>query len=365
MIPIAQPKLQDASIEEVMKTLRSGKLAQGEKVTQFEKDFAEYTGYKFGIATNNGTSALHTILKSVGVGFRDEVIVPDFTFFATASAVKMCGAKPVFADIDPTTFNVTATDIKEVITDKTKAVIGVNLFGHMCSADKIGEFLHKEGIIFIEDSAQSHGATCKSGKQHGDYTHASCYSFYPTKNMTTGEGGMITTDREIPTQSIARGFINHGQYIEKYVHNFIGYNYRMTDISASIGLHELKHLENYNKRRREIAKMYTENIDVYGVTTPSELRGYKHVYHQYVLRIEKNCSLSRDEFASYLNSKGIGTAIHYPIPLHLQPIWASDYHQKICPDTREVCEQVLSIPVHPQLLDREIDYIIETINSVK
>jgi perosamine synthetase len=361
VIPIAKPFTGEEEIEAVTEVLRSGMLAQGKNVAQFEEDFAKYCGVREAVAVNNGTAALHAALLALGVSSGDEVIVPDFTFFATASSVCMCGARPVFADVDEKTFNVAVDSVEEKISPKTRAVIGVHLFGQPFDVTPLRELCEDAKIPLIEDAAQAHGATYH-GKKVGGLGDAACFSFYPTKNMTTGEGGMVTTDNRDLAVKI-RVIINHGQS-EKYLHTCLGYNYRMTDIGAAIGLVQLRKLGSFNTRRQETAAFYDDHIPADGIETPVVVPGMTHVYHQYVLKVTPECRLSRDQLAIALRDKGIGTAVHYPIPLHRQPVFEECARKGSCPVADQLAGEVLSLPVHPLVTDKEREYICECINEV-
>jgi len=360
VIPIAGPSIDDREVEAVSRVLRSGMLAKGPLVEEFEKKFSVYCGTKHGVAMNSGTAALHAALLALGIGPGDEVIVPAFTFFATASSVCMCGAAPVFADVDPDTFNISSDAVGESITQRTRAVIGVHLFGQPFEVRPLLEICEERGISLVEDAAQAHGAEYH-GQKTGSLGTGGCFSFYPTKNMTTGEGGMVTTDDPVLTTRM-RQFIDHGQE-KKYFHTRIGYNYRMTDMSAALGLVQLEKLDDMNGRRKEIASYYTDHITTSGISTPVVAPGMTHVYHQYVVKVTEGCSLTRDTLAAYLQKMGIGTAVHYPLAVHRQPVFSGSKTAD-CPVAEELSKTVLSLPVHPLVTDEECRYICETLNEV-
>jgi len=336
-------------------------LASGDRVVEFEKKFADFCGSNHAVAINNGTAALHAALLACGIGPGDEVIVPAFTFVATATAVAMCGAKPVFADVDEKTFNIDPRQVSEKITPKTKAVIGVHIFGQPCDIEALQEICEVKSLKFIEDAAQAHGALYKNARA-GSFGHLACFSFYATKNMITGEGGMVTTSDKAYNARL-RLLINHGQS-EKYLHTILGYNYRMTDIGAALGLVQLKKLEKFNLRRRKNAEYYNANLSVKGLSLPFVGSGRNHVYHQYVIRLTEEFPLNRTAFMDYLKSKGIGSAVHYPIPLHRQPLFGLDNDPDPCPVSTSLAGSVLSLPVHPLLDQKELAYICDTINRV-
>lgn len=361
MIPVGKPAISDEEIGAVAQVMRSGMLAQGPRVTLFENEFARYCGVHHGIAVNSGTAALHAALLALGIRPGDEVIVPSFTFFATASSVCMCGAKPVFADVDEDSFNLSVDAVQEALTQRTRAVIGVHLFGQPFAVRPIQEICGERGIHYVEDAAQAHGATYH-GRKVGSMGTAGCFSFYPTKNMTTGEGGLITTGDPDLAQRIRR-IINHGQS-EKYLHTFLGYNFRMTNIGAAIGLAQLQKLDSFNARRRDTAQYYDARIRCPGLILPQVIAGVEHVYHQYVVRVTGECRLTRDQLAILLREKGIGTAVHYPVPLHRQPVFLRCAQKVRCPVADTLAAEVLSLPVHPLVTDDERTYICSCINEV-
>lgn len=356
MINIAKPIIIDEEIEAVTEVLKSGMLAQGKKVEQFQKEFAQYTQSKYGVATSSGTTALHTALVAADIGPGDEVITTPFTFAATANSVLYSGAKPVFADIDPKTFNLDAASVEEKITDKTKAILPVHLYGQPADMDAICEVAQKHDLKIIEDAAQAHGAVYK-GKKIGSIGDLGCFSFYPTKNITTGEGGMVTTNNEELAEKA--GMVRaHGES-QRYEHEILGYNYRMTDIAASIGLTQLKHIDEFNAKRNENAEYLTQHLqEIDGVTPPYVADDVTHVFHQYTIRVAK-----RDEFKDFLNENGIGTGVHYPIVLYKQPYYQAQNITGNCPEAESAASEVLSIPVHPSLTQDDLDTIIDVIKQ--
>ena len=351
MINIAKPIIGDEEIEAVTEVLKSGMLAQGPKVEEFQKAFAEYTESKYAVATSSGTTALHAALKAVDVQKGDEVITTPFTFAATSNSVLYSDATPVYCDIDPVTFNLDPSKIEEKITDKTKAILPVHLYGQPADMCPIMEIAEEHDLKVIEDAAQAHGSTYK-GKKIGSIGDMGCFSFYPTKNMTTGEGGMVTTnDEELDEKA---GMIRaHGES-KRYEQSLLGYNYRMTDIAASIGLVQLDNIDKFNRIRNENAAYLNDALsNVEGITTPEVAADRTHVFHQYTIRV----SDKRDEFREYLTQNGIGTGVHYPIVLYKQP-----YYQKLgitgnCPEAECAAKQVISLPVHPSLTHDELDTV--------
>ncbi|QSZ68395.1 DegT/DnrJ/EryC1/StrS family aminotransferase [Methanofollis aquaemaris] len=358
-VPIARPLLGTEEADAVSAVLASGMVAQGEQTARFEEEFAGFCGASHAVATNSGTSALHAALLAAGVEPGDEVIVPAFSFIATATAVSMCGATPAFADVEEATATIDPESAATLVTPRTKAVIGVHLYGQPCDAGAINDLCADRNLIFIEDAAQAHGAEYH-GKKTGSLGDLACFSFYATKNMTTGEGGMVTTgDDEYATH--LRRIINHGQ-AEKYLHTELGYNYRMTDIAAAVGRVQLEKLPAFNQRRRETATYYTRHIRVGGLLTPVVTPDRSHVWHQYVMRATPACPLSRDDLMARLRKKGIGTAVHYPVPINKQPLYQAKFSS--CPVSERLAASVFSIPVHPAVNDEERAYIAATINEV-
>jgi perosamine synthetase len=361
MIPIAQPAIGEEEIAAVADVLRSGMLAQGEVVARFEGAFARFCHADHAVAVNSGTAALHVALMALGIGPGDEVIVPSFTFIATASSVSMCGARPVFVDIDPLTFTLAPEQVEERVTDRTKAVIGVHLFGHPFDIAAIQDICEDRRLLLIEDAAQAHGARFM-GEPVGGFGTVSCFSFYPTKNMTTGEGGMVVTGDPDIAERI-RVLINHGQQ-KKYLHTQLGFNYRMTNIGAAIGYEQLKKLNNMNSQRRANAAYYTAHLTHPGIERPCCKAHAEHVYHQYVVKMNEEFPMTRKEFMEYLQGKGIGSAVHYPTPLHRQPIYLSTLPPVPCPVSDTCAGSVLSLPVHPHVGISDCHYICQCINEV-
>jgi perosamine synthetase len=361
-IPIAQPAAGDEEIAAVERVLRSGMFASGPEVAKFEKEFAAYCGVNHAVAVSNGTTALHAALASAGIGPGDEVIVPSFSFIATATCVSMCGARPVFADVDPRYFTIDPDSVNNLIRKTTKAVIGVHLFGQPFDIEPVTELCNDHSLILIEDAAQSHGSQYK-GKMTGGFGKGGCFSFYPTKNMTTGEGGMITTDDPGYAATIRR-FINHGQS-EKYLHTSLGYNYRMTDIGAAIGRVQLGKLDQFNTRRNWNASLLDSHIRKPGLVLPERRDGGTHVFHQYVVRVTGDFCMNRQQLMEILKEKGIGTAVHYPIPIHRQPVYGPVAKGVTCPVSDALSKEVMSLPVHPLVTDDQLDYIGKVIREVE
>jgi perosamine synthetase len=302
LIPIAKPVIGKEEIRAVEEVLRSGMLVQGEKVEEFERAFSDYINVTHAIAVANGTIALDAALKTLRIKQGVEVIVPSFTFISTANSILFQSAKPVFADVDERTFNISPNDVLEKITDRTKAIIGVHLFGHPFDVKAIQEICEDHNLILIEDCAQAHGAEYE-GIKVGSFGIAGCFSFYATKNMTTGEGGMITINNN-EIANVCRQLRNHGES-QKYFHTRLGYNYRMTDIQAAIGLAQLNKLDDFNEKRIKHAEYLNKHIKASGLKLPHRKNGIKHVYHQYAITIEEEegVTISRTEFMKYLKNK--------------------------------------------------------------
>lgn len=363
MIPIAKPHLDNKEIQAVSKVLKSGFLTQGKIVEEFEREFANYIGVKYAIATNSGTSALHTSLAALNIKKGDEVITSDFSFISSASSILMQGGKPVFCDIDPKTFNISADTIFEKINKKTKAILPVHLFGQPCNMKKINNIANDFNLPVIEDSCQAHGADFNK-KKAGSLGKVGIFSFYPTKNMTTGEGGIITTNCKKIAEK-AKIIRNHGQ-IKQYLHDFLGYNYRMTDLSAAIGLIQLKKLKGFNIKRQNNARYLSRNLkNLDGIITPFISENSNHVFHQYTIRITSEFINSRDKVHKLLNNFGVGTGIYYPMPIHKQLIFKRLKYIDHLPIVEKISKEVLSLPVHPFLTKNDLIKIIESVDKCR
>lgn len=359
-IPIAKPIIGDEEIEAVDAVLRSGMLAQGESVRRFEEEFSKYLGVKNSIAVSNGTTALDLALKGLGLGPGDEVISPAFTFIASANCALYQGCRPVFADVDEKTFNIDPEDMVEKITSRTKAVVGVHLYGQPFDLKAIQQICQDHNLALVEDCAQAHGAEY-NGKKVGSFSHG-CFSFYATKNMTTGEGGMITTNDDSLAARL-RLLRSHGD-TGKYNHVLLGHNYRMMNLQASLGLVQLKRLEDFTAKRISNADLLSKKIKIKGLTTPYKANNVRHVYHQYVVRVEDDFSASRERLMEYLQANQIGSAVHYPKPVYEHPLYKElGYGDVSCPVSEELSRCVLSLPVHPSIGRNDIEYIAETINK--
>jgi len=350
MIGIAKPLIGKEEIEAVRKVLESGMIACGPQTAEFEKSFSDYIGTKYAISTTSGTTALHLALLSLGIKNSDEVILPSFSFIATANSVLFCKAKPVLCDVDSKTFNIDVKKIKGLISQKTKAIMPVHLYGQPADMNPILEIAEKNDLFVIGDAAQAHGAEYNDD-MIGSFGDVECFSFYPTKNMTTGEGGIITTNNEEIAEK-ALSIRNHGREQTKwgYEHGRLGYNYRMTDITAAIGNEQLRKLPNFIKKRRENAKYLDENLN--GVDTPFVLKNTKHVYHQYTIK-----SKNREELIDELKKNEIGYGIYYPKPLHYYNHLKKYAHSDL-KNSEQLANEVLSLPVHPALEKKDLEKIV-------
>jgi perosamine synthetase len=360
-IPLIRPIIGAQEVEAASRVLRSGMLAQGAIAADFERKFAHYVGVNEAVALSSGTAALDVAVKSAGIKQGDEVITTAFSFIASANAILYQGARPIFADIKQNTFNVDPQDLQAKITNKTKAVLAVHLFGQPFDVAAIREICEDHDLLLIEDCAQAPGAEYKGGKVGSFGT--GCFSFYATKNMTTGEGGMVTTG-DAAVARTARLLRDHGQ-ADKYVHTVLGYNYRMTDVEAAVGIVQLEKLDAMNAKRIGNAYYLNRHLTLEGATLPHAARGTTHVYHQYVIMLTREAT-DRNRFAAYLQAHGIGCAVHYPLPIYQQPLYQSlGYTRELaaCPVADEVAQSVLSLPVHPALTRDDLEYIVQTVND--
>ena len=353
IIPMAKPILGRTERRHVNRVLRTGMLAQGKEVLTFETEYSQTVRGQHCVAVNSGTSALHISLLALGIGPGHEVIVPSFTFAATANAVALTGATPIFADVDLETFNIDIESILDSITLNTKAILPVHLYGQPAPMLQISDIAKQKNLFVIEDASQAHLA--RIGNQPvGTFGDVGTFSFYPTKNMTTGEGGMITTFSSDLADK-AQLYRNQGMK-ERYKNEVIGLNNRMTEMNASIGRVQLKKLEAWTEKRRDNASFLDNYLE--GIKKPIVKPDFYHVYHQYTIRVIGH---DRNRFAQEVNKLGVETGVYYPTPVHkLQSFNTSTF----LPNTEVITKYVLSIPVHPSLSRKDLERIVEVVNKV-
>ena len=355
-IAISKPNITDAEKAAVMEVMESGFLAQGPRTALFEERFAKLCGVKHAIAVSNGTCALQIALLANDIGPGDEVITTPFTFMATANAILFTGAKPVFVDIESETFNIDPDQIEAAITPKTKSILPVHLYGHMCDMDRIQSIADLHNLKIIEDACQSVKAYHK-GKYAGSYGTGT-FSFYATKNLMTGEGGMITTNDDVVAEK-CRMIRSHGMK-QRYYHDTVGYNFRMMDLQAAIGLVQMDRLEGMMARRRFNAKYLNQHIET--VTTPKVKKGCEHVWHQYTVKV--NGGRKREDVVKHMNAAGIDVGIYYPVPVHKQKSIQGLIGDVRMPVAEKMSMEVLSLPVHPLLSEEDLDKIVTEINKL-
>jgi perosamine synthetase len=363
LIPINLPLIGEEEIEAVVKVMRRGPLTNalgaGPMVTQFEKKFAEFAGVKHALAVNTGTAALHSAVLAAGVKQGDEVILPSFTFVATAEAVVMAGGKPVFTDIDPETYNISPCEIEKKVTKKTKAIVPVDLYGFSVDSKPIREIASEHGLAVVEDAAQAHGATY-AGKPAGVFADAACWSLYASKNITTGEGGVVTTDSDEMDETL-RLIRTHGEK-DKYASLMLGYNYRMSEIQAAIGLVQLEKLPTFAAKRRENAKRLTNLLTSSDkLKLPEESEERQHSWYLYTVRLKNATGNERNKIVEELHKKGIGAVAYYVNPVHLMPYYREAFGERRLPETEIAASQVFSLPIHPGVTETQIDYISNTL----
>lgn len=345
-IPAARPIIGEEEKEAVLEVLESGQIAAGPKVDEFEEKFSDYIDVKNGVAVSSGTAAIHTALMACDIGVGDKVIVPSYSFFSSASPVIAVGAEPIFADIEPDTYCIDPEDVERYAEEGADAVIPVHLYGNPADMGKIDKIAEEHDLKVIEDACQAHGAELDS-KKVGSLGDVGCFSFYATKNMVTGEGGMLTTDDDKIAEK-ARLLRAHGRS-ERGEHVLIGHNFLMTDVEAAIGLVQLEKLDEFNNRRRDNAKILNEELEGLEeeeiVKRPMERDGYKHVYHQYALRVNED---RRDRLVNGMQKAGIHVRKGYERPIYDQKAIKLD-EKPDCPETEKACREIVWIPSHPLL----------------
>jgi dTDP-4-amino-4,6-dideoxygalactose transaminase len=356
MIPISKPFIGEEEKRAVLEVMDSGIIVQGSITEKLEKKFTELCGVQYAVATSSGTTALHLAMLANNIGPGDEVITTPFSFIATVNSILYSGATPVFVDVDECSFNIDANLIEEKINEKTKAILPVHLYGQMCNMDKIQYLAEKYNLAIIEDACQAVGATY-CGKPSGSFG-TGAFSLYATKNIAAGEGGIITTnDQQIAER--CRMLRNHGMKI-RYHHDFLGYNFRMTDIHAAIALVQLDRLTSFTNKRQENAAYLSNNL--LSVIIPKVQDNCKHVWHQYTIRVKNG--RDRDQAVKELNEAGIGSGIFYPIPMHKQEYTKNNFGEISCPVAEKLANEVISIPVHPQLNSEELSSIVKEVNRI-
>lgn len=360
-VPAACPVIGEDEIEAAVRVLRSGRVVQGPEVEAFEQGFSELVDGRHCVAVNSGTSALHLLLLALGIGPGDEVIVPSFSFAASANAVRLTGADVVFADIEPDGFGLAADAVEAAVTPRTAAILPVHLYGHPAAMDRIVPIAERHRLAVVEDACQAHAAALH-GTPVGAFGTGGAFSFYPTKNMHSLEGGMVTTADAALARTL-RLLRNQGME-QRYANEIVGANMRMTDVAAAVGRVQLAKVNGWNERRRANARYLDSRITAPGVVRPPVAPGVRHAYHQYTIRVRGD----RDAAAAALTAAGVGNAVYYPTPIHrLKPYWEPD--QKAgrtweLPETERAAAEVLSLPVHPSLGPADLERIAAAVNTV-
>ncbi len=371
MIPYGRQTIEDDDIDAVIEVLKSDYLTTGPKIAEFEKSVADYVGAKYAVAISNGTSALHAACFAAGIGPGDEVITTPITFAASSNCVLYCGGTPVFADIDPKTYNIDPDDIRKKITDKTKAIIAVHLAGQPCDMDEIHKIAKENNLIVIEDGAHALGSVYK-GKKVGSLSDMTTFSFHPVKPITTGEGGMIVTDNEEFYKKMVL-FRSHGITRDEammtrndgpwfYQQFELGFNYRITDIQCALGCSQMKKLDRFLAKRKEIVLRYNEAFaDCENIVTPYQLPETESGWHLYIVQV-KNCD--RKQIFEALRDKGIGVNVHY-IPVYMHPYYQEHGYKDVhCKNAEEVYSHIISLPLYPGLTEEQQNYVIDTLKSL-
>lgn len=371
MIPYGKQTIEQDDIQAVVDVLKSDFLTTGPKIAEFEQTVADYVGAKYAVAISNGTSALHAACFAAGIEPGDEVITTPLTFAASANCVLYCGGTPVFADVDPKTYNIDPEDIQRKITDRTKAIIAVHLAGQPCDMDAIHSIAREHGLIVIEDGAHALGSVYK-GKKVGSMSDMTTFSFHPVKPITTGEGGMIVTDNEdfykkmilFRSHGITRDDSmmtrNDGPWF--YQQFNLGYNYRITDIQCALGCSQMKKLDRFLARRKEIVARYNEAFaDCDNIITPYQLSDTESGWHLYIVQV-KNCD--RRQVFEKMREKGIGVNVHY-IPVYMHPYYQEHGYENVhCANAEEIYSHIISLPLYPGLTSEQQDYVIDTLKSL-
>ncbi len=361
-VPLAAPELSSAALDRLQSVADDGRLADGPEVRAFEDEFAAFCGTDRAVATSNGTTALVATLEALGLDDGDAVVTSPFSFVASANAIRLAGGTPVFADIDPDTYAIDPDAVAELLADRDDVVglLPVHLYGLPAEMPALIDLADDHDLFVVEDACQAHGASI-DGTRVGGVGDAACFSFYPTKNMTTGEGGMVTTNREDVADGVAR-YVNHGRGetgTGGYDHVELGHNHRMTSLAATIGRTQLDRLPSFNAARRETAAVYDDELADLPIETPVEPHERRHVYHQYTIRAD-----DRDALAATLEDHGVDTGIYYETPIHRQPAYESvSTAATQLPAAERASETVLSLPVHPELTDRDRRTVVDAVRT--
>ncbi|MGQ9477797.1 MAG: DegT/DnrJ/EryC1/StrS family aminotransferase [Candidatus Bipolaricaulia bacterium] len=369
-IPLARPEITELEIAAVEAVLRTPNLSLGPKLEEFERRLASYVGVKHGVAVNSGTSALHLIIKALGIGAGDEVITTPFSFIASANCILFERAFPVFVDIDPRTLNIDPERIEERVTERTKAILAVDVFGQPADWAKLEKIAARHGLLLIEDSAEALGAEFK-GRKAGSFGKAGVFGFYPNKQITTGEGGMILTDDDELAQ-LCRSLRNQGRGEDEgqgqgwHRHERLGYNYRLSELNCALGLAQLSRLEEILRKRERVAQMYNERLKgVEGLEIPYVSPDVKMSWFVYVVRLSEDYSSEdRARILWGLKARGIGCSDYFP-PIHLQPFYRElGYREGDYPITERVASRTIALPFYNNLTEREVDYVVQSLKEL-
>lgn len=374
-IPYSRQYIDEDDIQAVIDVLKTDYLTTGPKIKEFEEKLAEYVGAKYAVAISNGTAALHASCFAAGIKEGDEVITSPITFAASANAVLYCGGTPVFADIDPKTYNIDSEDIETKITDKTKAIIPVHYAGQPCDMDRIMKIAEKNKLVVIEDGAHGLGGQYK-GRRIGSIGDMTTFSFHPVKHITTGEGGAITTNNKDLYDKLIM-FRAHGITRDKdklinddsswyYEQQFLGFNYRITDIQAALGISQMKKLDEFLEKRREFVKRYNEGFeDIEGIITPYQLKYANSAWHLYIIKLElERLKAGRREIFEELRRRNIGVNVHY-IPVYSHPYYQNlGYNKGLCPNAEDLYERIITLPLFPKMSKEDVDYIINNVKDI-
>ncbi len=362
MIPIARPLIQREEREAVLRVLHGHALAQGDRVHEFEDLFSDFVGTEHAVATNSGTAAIHAALCALELREGDEVVLPAITFFSCAAMIARCCATPVVADVGEADYNLSPDSLAEAITPATKAIMAVHMYGQPADMGAIGDLAEEREIPIIEDACQSHGARYGQSRV-GSLGRVGCFSFYPTKLVTTGEGGMVTSD-DGGIAKFGRMFRDHGAS-RKYHHEFLGYNYRMTEIAAALGIEQLGKIEGFIRARSDNAKALSKTLaTIDGLDPPQVLPERTHVFYQYLVRVTEEFPLKRDEVVVRLKNLGVESRPSYPMPIHQQPAFQGVGRSAGCPVAERILPQMLELPVHPLLSNADLRTIANALETL-